>query len=104
MSGTALLVDGGDLHRDFKRLSRLAIHRNLKLYGFILRAAVPGQVHTNDVVGVVVDAVLELDRGRFEAADAIAPRDDTGFRQRISAYSPPRYLLRSRQVLLHQGG
>ena len=61
LSGAALPVHGADLHRERHGFERLAIHRNHQRNRFDLGAAMAGEIDMDDVIGVVVDGVFELD-------------------------------------------
>ena len=49
-------------------------------------AAMPDQVGADDVLGVILDDVVELEMSGLEAADAVLAVEDAGSGQRVATY------------------
>ena len=104
LGGAALPVHGADLHRNGHGFVWLTVHRDDQRDGFGVIAAVTEQVHMDNVVGVVVHDVGELDAIAGKVADQVLITKKAGFGQRIATHGARGDLFGHREVLLHQGG
>ena len=70
--------------------------------GAVLRQL--GQIHLDDVFGVVIDGIPEFDGAVADFADAVMTVDEAGLGERIATDGARGDLFGGGQVLLHQGG